>query len=71
MSATQPPARSFFDDDRMYSAEEIRQKLGGRTHIVTIWRWAKKGQLGTPRKISANTTRFFGSELNQHLFPDD
>jgi predicted DNA-binding transcriptional regulator AlpA len=66
MTAKQSPAH-LFDDDRLYSAQEIREKVGGKTHIITIWRWAKKGRLGKPRKIGPNTTRFLGRELNQTL----
>ena len=64
-------SRPIFDDDRLYSAKEIRDKIGGKTHVVTVWRWAKQGRLGTPRKIGPNTTRFCGRELNQTLFPAD
>lgn len=66
MSARQSPVR-LFDDDRLYSAQEIRDKVGGKTHIITVWRWAKKGRLGPRIKISANTTRFSGRSLNEHL----
>lgn len=67
MSAPQSSAR-LFEDDRLYSAKEIAQKIGGRTHVVTVWRWAKKGRLGPPpMKIAANTTRWSGKFLNLHL----
>jgi predicted DNA-binding transcriptional regulator AlpA len=68
MSTPQSRPR-LFEDDRLYSAKEIAQKIGGRTHVVTVWRWAKKGRLGKPRKIGPNTTRFTGRALNEHLFP--
>jgi hypothetical protein len=70
MATERQPAR-LFDDDRLYSAKEIRDKVGGKTHLVTIWRWAREGRLGTPRKIAPNTTRFYGRELNGRLLPKE
>jgi predicted DNA-binding transcriptional regulator AlpA len=68
MSARQSAVR-LFEDDRLYSAKEIAKKIGGGTHVVTVWRWSKKGRLGSARKIGPNTTRFLGRELNENLFP--
>ena len=61
------PARRLFDDEMLYSAEQVRSKLGGRLHIVTIFRWVKQGRLPRPVKIGSNTTRFLGADLNAHL----
>jgi hypothetical protein len=69
LSEKQPRVR-VFEDDQFYSAKEVAKKLGGRTHPITIFNWAKQGRI-TAHKISANTTRFLGSELNQKLFPSD
>lgn len=71
MSAPQSSPPPLFEDDRLYSAKEIAQKIGGRTHVVTVWRWAKKGRLPKPRKIGPNTSRWSGKTLNQKLFPAD
>ena len=34
---------------------------------ATIWRWAQAGTIPKPKKISANTTRWDGAELAQHM----
>ena len=37
--------------------------------IIEIDNWGKQGRI-TAHKISANTTRFLGSELNEQLFAE-
>ena len=76
MSLEHSPARqrgrrgiALFEPDQLYSATQIRDKLGGKTHVVTVWRWAKLGRLGPRVRVGPNTVRFLGSELNQNLFP--
>lgn len=34
---------------------------------VTVWRWVKTGQLPTPKKLGANTTRFHVGEVRAAL----
>lgn len=60
-----PPPLKLFVDDQLYSAQQIADKVG--IHRVTPWRWVKQGRLCKPRKISANTTRWLGRELNSYL----
>jgi hypothetical protein len=65
------PSPLLFEPDRLYSAEEVRKKIGGRTHIITIFNWAKTGVLPPLRKVGPNTSRFLGAELNERLASKD
>ena len=64
-------APQLFEPDRLYSAAEVRSKIGGKTHPMTIWKWARSGVLPPARKVGPNTSRFLGRELNEHLFPKE
>jgi predicted DNA-binding transcriptional regulator AlpA len=60
--------RRIFQEERLYSADEVRAQLGGKVHVVTIWKWVKAGRLPQPIKVGPATSRFLGSELNAKLF---
>ena len=72
MSPLSPARRrlALFEARQLYSAEEVRAKIGGRTHIVTIWKWVRAGKLPKPLHIGANTSRFLGADLNAFLLKD-
>jgi predicted DNA-binding transcriptional regulator AlpA len=58
----------LFQDEQLYSVNDIAKKMGGKTHPLSVWRWVREGRIGTPLKIGPKTTRFLGSELNEKLF---
>ncbi len=62
--------RQLFDPDQLYSAKEVRDRIGGKTHIVTIWNWVKAGRLPKPMAVGPNTKRFLGRDLNERLLPE-
>ncbi|TQE98740.1 MAG: DNA-binding protein [Spiribacter salinus] len=33
---------------------------------MTVWRWARAGQIPKPKKIGGNTTRWYGPALDEH-----
>jgi predicted DNA-binding transcriptional regulator AlpA len=70
MSLKDSLARQLFEPDQFYSAKQIRDKLGGKTHLITVHRWATSGRLPPPIKIGPNTSRWLGRDLNETLLKD-
>jgi predicted DNA-binding transcriptional regulator AlpA len=59
-------ARRLFQDDQLYTANEVAAKL--KVHLITVWKWAGSGRLCKPVKIGPATSRFPGVDLNDKLF---
>lgn len=55
---------AVFDDDRMYSATQIAERIG--CHVISIYRWAASGKLPKQIKIG-HASRWVGFELNRAL----
>ena len=49
-------SRPLFDPDQLYSVEQVRDRLGGKLHIMTVWKWSKTGVLPPALKIGPNTS---------------
>lgn len=49
----------------VFTAEEVAEKL--RVHVLTLYRWARKGQIGYARQPGQRAYRFTQQHIDEYL----
>jgi predicted DNA-binding transcriptional regulator AlpA len=49
---------------RFLSARDLAHRYS--VHVITIWKWTKKGVLPPPLRLGANTTRWRETDIDAH-----